>query len=52
MPSLQRAFQGVDYSLVSNNCCHFCEAFALRLGVVAPPLWLNKLARAGARLGL
>jgi len=52
LPGIQQQWLGTDYSMVSKNCCHFCEEFARRLGVATPPAWLNKLARMGERLGL
>ena len=51
--SLRVQWLGADYSMTSRNCCHFVEEFAKRVGLVQPPpSWLNRLARAGTRLGL
>lgn len=39
--------------LISKNCCHFSEELCRRLRVPQPvPAWVNKMARAGERLGL
>merc|ERR1719433_28993 len=44
-------WQGSEYDLLNRNCCHFCEEFCKRLGVVAPfPPWVSKLANAGNSL--
>jgi hypothetical protein len=46
-------WQGRDYNLISHNCCHFSEELCRRLRVAEPvPTWVNKMARAGERLGL
>ena len=43
---------GRDYSLTKKNCCHYSTELAKRLKVGEVPAWVNKMARAGARLGL
>jgi hypothetical protein len=40
------SWHGTDYNMLTHNCCHFCSAFASRLGLATPP-WLNALATAG-----
>lgn len=36
------------YDMMSNNCCHFCDALCQRLGVGMIPPWLLHIANAGA----
>eukprot|EP00927_Polykrikos_kofoidii_P078845 TRINITY_DN75644_c0_g1_i1.p1 TRINITY_DN75644_c0_g1~~TRINITY_DN75644_c0_g1_i1.p1 ORF type:complete len:720 (+),score=95.42 TRINITY_DN75644_c0_g1_i1:80-2239(+) len=38
------------YDLLRHNCCHFCEHFALQLGVGPVPEFLTRLAGVGAML--
>eukprot|EP00928_Gymnodinium_smaydae_P026415 TRINITY_DN20758_c0_g1_i1.p1 TRINITY_DN20758_c0_g1~~TRINITY_DN20758_c0_g1_i1.p1 ORF type:complete len:420 (-),score=57.57 TRINITY_DN20758_c0_g1_i1:102-1265(-) len=47
---LAREFSGVDYDLLRNNCCHFCEQLIKRCGAGRLPSWVNRLARCGACL--
>jgi len=41
---------GPTYDLLLHNCCHFCDAFCIRLGVGPLPVWVTNLAGVGARL--
>ena len=41
---LVRIWSGASYAIVSRNCCHFCDALCLELGVGAVPAWVNGLA--------
>jgi len=51
MEVLALEWQGTEYDLLNRNCCHFCEEFCKRLGVVAPfPPWVSRLANAGNSL--
>jgi hypothetical protein len=52
LSALEAQWVGKDYNLTTHNCCDYCAEMAQRLGCDPPPQWLNKLARAGARLGL
>lgn len=53
LDELVSSWKGRDYNLISKNCCHFSEELCRRLRVAKPvPAWVNKLARAGERLGL
>eukprot|EP00445_Apocalathium_hangoei_P015842 CAMPEP_0203897382 /NCGR_PEP_ID=MMETSP0359-20131031/40022_1 /ASSEMBLY_ACC=CAM_ASM_000338 /TAXON_ID=268821 /ORGANISM="Scrippsiella Hangoei, Strain SHTV-5" /LENGTH=350 /DNA_ID=CAMNT_0050820271 /DNA_START=92 /DNA_END=1144 /DNA_ORIENTATION=+ len=36
------------YSLLRQNCCHFCEVLCSQLGVGAIPSWVKSLAETGA----
>lgn len=37
-------WSGHKYDILEHNCCHFCEAFCLALGVEAVPEWVTSLA--------
>mmetsp|Transcript_10414 Transcript_10414/g.21049 ORF Transcript_10414/g.21049 Transcript_10414/m.21049 type:complete len:206 (-) Transcript_10414:115-732(-) len=37
-----------DYSLLTRNCCHFCDDLCQRLGVGSVPAWAFSLSDAGA----
>eukprot|EP00928_Gymnodinium_smaydae_P087560 TRINITY_DN71813_c0_g1_i2.p1 TRINITY_DN71813_c0_g1~~TRINITY_DN71813_c0_g1_i2.p1 ORF type:complete len:220 (-),score=36.64 TRINITY_DN71813_c0_g1_i2:38-634(-) len=38
------------YDVLTRNCCHFCTALSLELGVDAPPFWVSNLASTGAAI--
>eukprot|EP00230_Micromonas_polaris_P003365 CAMPEP_0119211584 /NCGR_PEP_ID=MMETSP1327-20130426/3042_1 /TAXON_ID=38833 /ORGANISM="Micromonas pusilla, Strain RCC2306" /LENGTH=185 /DNA_ID=CAMNT_0007208721 /DNA_START=88 /DNA_END=642 /DNA_ORIENTATION=- len=44
MHVLQTQWPGHQYELLSRNCNHFCQELCLRLGVEAPPHWVNRFA--------
>jgi len=39
---------GESYELLTKNCCSFCDAFCIELGVGPIPKWVSNLAGAGA----
>lgn len=45
---LRMDWLGCDYNLLTRNCHHFSFEFSRRLGVSAPPAWINDLAASGA----
>jgi hypothetical protein len=47
---LQKEWIGIDYDLLSRNCCHFTDALCQRLEVGSIPAWVTELATAGATL--
>lgn len=42
--TLQQAWQGAQYELLTRNCLHFCDAFCAQLEVPPIPAWLNRMA--------
>eukprot|EP01012_Entosiphon_sulcatum_P039595 TRINITY_DN5232_c0_g1_i1.p2 TRINITY_DN5232_c0_g1~~TRINITY_DN5232_c0_g1_i1.p2 ORF type:complete len:200 (+),score=37.61 TRINITY_DN5232_c0_g1_i1:166-765(+) len=46
--SMRPQFLAADYHILRQNCIHFCEALALRLGMEGIPRWTNRLATIGA----
>lgn len=47
---MAKEWPGQAYDLLLHNCCHFCDALCIRLGVGALPVWVTNLAGVGARL--
>jgi len=47
---MRSAWVGVEYELLTKNCCHFSDALCRRLGVGPAPEWLMHLAGAGVLL--
>ena len=47
---LKVEWTGHQYDLLRHNCCHFCEALCLNLGVGPVPGWVTSLAGVGAML--
>jgi hypothetical protein len=45
---LRMDWLGGDYNILTRNCHHFSFEFSRRLGVSAPPAWINDLAESGA----
>jgi hypothetical protein len=45
--ALAAEWTGASYDLTSRNCNHYAGALAQRLGVRAPPAWINRVARVG-----
>ncbi|CAE7323226.1 unnamed protein product [Symbiodinium natans] len=41
---------GCGYDLLRRNCCSFCDALCIELGVGPMPTWVSNLAAAGASL--
>lgn len=41
---LASTWAGSSYSLIHRNCCHFCDALCVSLGVGRVPAWVNGLA--------
>mmetsp|Transcript_92008 Transcript_92008/g.260451 ORF Transcript_92008/g.260451 Transcript_92008/m.260451 type:complete len:264 (-) Transcript_92008:84-875(-) len=44
---LEAQWRGRDYDLLRQNCCHFCDALCVCLGVGQVPTWLTNLSNAG-----
>lgn len=40
----QLEWPGLEYDLLRQNCCHWCDEFCKRLGVGPIPAWVNQLA--------
>jgi len=47
---LKTDFQGPDYDLLHQNCCHFAVAMCKALKVKDVPAWVTNLAAAGAAI--
>jgi len=45
---MEGEWPGGSYNLLENNCCHFSDAFAQRLGMRPLPRWIFNLAATGA----
>jgi hypothetical protein len=50
LEEMAREWPGTEYDLLLHNCCHFCDAFCIKLGVGPLPVWVTNLAGVGANL--
>lgn len=50
LEKLMRKWRGIDYDLLTHNCCNFSDAFCRELGVGPIPEWVLSAARTGAHL--
>jgi len=50
LSTLAQDWQGEDYDILKQNCCHFSDALCRRLGVGPIPGWITNLAGAGAQV--
>ena len=48
LSDLKSEWVGDEYHLLERNCNVFCQALADRLGVLPPPPWVNRWARAAS----
>lgn len=47
---LRSEWHGLDWNLLTLNCCHFCDYFCRCLGLGGIPAWITNLAGTGAAL--
>lgn len=50
LKAMKKDWPGATYDMLRNNCCHFCNEFAIELGVGEIPSWTFRLAKVGAAL--
>ena len=44
LQALRAQWPGHEYDLLARNCNHFCATLCEKLGVMAPPQWVNRFA--------
>lgn len=50
LKQMRAEWPSLHYSMLRKNCCHFCNEFAIELGVGVIPSWTFRLANVGAAL--